>query len=85
MAEDRWVILTQPKCNPCLDAKNILRARGIHHFVELDITQAPALKAFLIAALPTPTTPQVFLNGYRIGGRDELREFFRGDDLCGRF
>jgi len=82
MRDDKWVIITQPNCNPCLDAKNILRARGIHKFVEFDITKEPPLRDFLVAALQTPTTPQVFLNGYRIGGRDELREYFRGGDLC---
>lgn len=46
-------------------------------YTEFDITLSPDLKSFLVNALDKPTTPQVFLNGYRIGGRDELREYFR--------
>jgi len=74
--KDRWVILTQPNCTPCKEAKQMLWDREIP-YAEFDITLHHDLKSFLVQSLHKPTTPQVFLNGYRIGGRDELREYFR--------
>ena len=74
---DKWVIITQPKCVPCQQAKEMLADRNIP-FTEFDITAAPVMREFLVQSLHKPTTPQVYLNGYRIGGRDELREYFKG-------
>lgn len=72
---DKWVIITQPKCVPCQQAKEMLTVRHIP-FHEFDVTTTPAIREFLVQSLHSPTTPQVFLNGHRIGGRDELREYF---------
>lgn len=75
-----WTIITQSGCKPCAEAKEILRSRGIVAR-EFDITKDAAIKDFLKALLPSPTTPQVFVDGFRIGGRDELKRYFdvRGD------
>lgn len=62
----------------------MLTERGIP-FVAFDIVERPDMRDFLKTLLPNPTTPQVFRDGTRIGGRDDLREYFRAADLCERF
>jgi len=81
---DRWVLITQQKCSPCTEAKAMLWERDIP-YAEFDIAEHPSLKSFLVNSFDKPTTPQVFVNGHLIGGRDELREYFRALELCERF
>lgn len=78
---DRWVVITQPRCKPCIEAKEMLRERGIE-FTEFTTENNYVLSSFLKALLPRPTTPQVFINGSLIGGRDALRSYLVGYDLC---
>jgi len=79
----RFVIITQPGCKPCAEAKDMLRERG-ESFVEFSTADTPALKDFVKALIPNPTVPQIFVEGTRIGGRDQLREFFLHRDRMER-
>ena len=69
------VVLSRPGCPHCVRAKQALTKAGIG-YEELSLNRdfrAPALRAFSGAG----TVPQVFINGERIGGADELEAWLK--------
>jgi glutathione-dependent peroxiredoxin len=70
---DQVAILTRDGCQYCAQAKALLDERGID-YVELPLTHKIRLKA-LGAIAGTQTVPQVFINGQRIGGYEELKRW----------
>lgn len=67
-----YVLLTKPECEWCTKAKELLRKHG-EEFVEFNIIEHPILREFLIAN-KLKTVPQIFINGYLIGGYQDLKE-----------
>ena len=70
---DQVAILTRDGCQYCAQAKVLLDERGID-YVEIPLTHKIRNKA-LGAIAGTQTVPQVFINGQRIGGYDELKRW----------
>jgi peroxiredoxin/glutaredoxin len=69
---DRVAVLTREGCSFCAEAKRLLRDAAIE-FVEIDLPVRIRSRA-LGAIAAADTLPQVFVNGYRIGGLTELTQ-----------
>lgn len=74
-------IFTRRGCIHCARAKEILNHAGLD-FEELLLTKDFTIKT-VKALSGTTTLPQVFINGKRIGGADELEEYFNNHPLKG--
>jgi len=70
---DQVAILTRDGCQYCGQAKALLGERGID-YVEIPLAHKVRSKA-LGAIAGAPTVPQVFINGQRIGGLEELKRW----------
>ena len=66
------VLYTTQYCPFCVQAKALLRHRGIP-FEEIDVGGDDALRLEMIEASGRRTVPQIFINGSAIGGFEELR------------
>jgi glutaredoxin-like protein len=70
---DQVAILTRDGCQYCAQAKGLLEERGID-YVEIPLVHKVRNKA-LGAIAGAQTVPQVFINGQRIGGLEELKRW----------
>jgi glutaredoxin-like protein len=70
---DQVAVLTRDGCQYCAQAKDLLEKRGID-YVEIPLAHKVRLKA-LGAIAGAQTVPQVFINGERIGGYEELKRW----------
>ena len=70
---DQVAVLTRDGCQYCSQAKTLLRERGVD-FVESPLAHKVRNKA-LGAIAGAQTVPQVFVNGERIGGLEELKRW----------
>jgi glutaredoxin-like protein len=70
---DQVAILTRDGCQYCAQAKELLDERGID-YVEIPLVHKVRNKA-LGAIAGAHTVPQVFINGQRIGGFEELKRW----------
>jgi glutaredoxin-like protein len=70
---DQVAVLTRDGCQYCEQAKALLADRGID-FVEIPLAHKVRNKA-LGAIAGAQTVPQVFVNGERIGGLEELKRW----------
>jgi glutaredoxin 3 len=68
----RIVIYTANYCPYCSGAKALLRSRGIE-FEEIDVTNDPARRIEMERLSRRRTVPQIFVDGYPIGGFDDVR------------
>ncbi|HJR71862.1 MAG TPA: glutathione peroxidase [Gammaproteobacteria bacterium] len=70
---DQVAILTRDGCQYCTQAKALLEERGVD-FVEIPLAHKVRGKA-LGAIAGAQTVPQVFVNGERIGGLEDLKRW----------
>ena len=70
---DQVAVLTRDGCRYCAQAKELLQERGVD-FVEIPLVHKVRNKA-LGAIAGAQTVPQVFVNGERIGGLEELKRW----------
>ena len=70
---DQVAILTRDGCQYCAQAKSLLDERGID-YVEIPLAHKVRNKA-VGAIAGAQTVPQVFINGQRIGGFEELKRW----------
>ena len=69
------IIYTKPGCGPCVKAKSLLKMKGID-FTEMAIG-SDLLKEDFIATYPEQkSVPLVIINDEKIGGYNELVEYF---------
>jgi glutaredoxin-like protein len=68
-------VLTRRGCTFCAQAKESLRAAG-HDFAEIDLPVSMRSKA-LGAIARADTVPQVFVDGERVGGSEQLAAWLR--------
>jgi glutaredoxin-like protein len=73
-----FAMITKAGCPHCARAKSMLRARG-HFFEEIEMNNKITSRS-LRAISGQTTTPQVFLDGQRIGGADELERWLGEHD-----
>ena len=67
---------TRPTCFWCVRAKHLLESKGIS-YRELDINNDVLRKELKIKAPGIKTIPQIFKDGKRIGGYEDLVEYFK--------
>ncbi len=67
-------IYTTPYCPYCLDAKALLKKKGVD-FVEHDVSRDRALRTAMTERAGGRTTvPQIFIGATHVGGCDDLYE-----------
>lgn len=76
---NKWVIIGQSGCSYCQDARLLLTEKGIE-YAYFSTTEAPILKK-LLRDMGLTKVPQVFHNGMRIGGYNELRVYLDADHI----
>ncbi len=65
-------LYTTPYCPYCLDAKDLLRRKGVD-FKEINVAGAPDRKSEMIARAGGRTSvPQIFVGSTHVGGCDDL-------------
>jgi glutaredoxin 3 len=64
-------LYTTRVCPYCVAAKRLLKMRGID-YAEIDVSNDPAKRAWLVEATGRRTVPQIFIHGDPIGGYDDL-------------
>ncbi len=72
-SQDKVIIWSKPQCSYCVQAKNLLKAKGIPY--EERIIGEGWLKEQLLEAVPNArSVPQIFIAGNLIGGYNELKK-----------
>lgn len=71
MQPPRITLLSKPGCSHCARAKRALGVRKLH-YEAIELGQHGISYSSLMAISGHDTTPQVFIDGQRIGGADEL-------------
>jgi glutaredoxin 3 len=74
-------VYTTDNCPYCTRAKALLQKRGIA-FEEVDVSQDPSKRDWLVKTTGRRTVPQIFIKGEAIGGSDELHALDRRGDLA---
>jgi len=74
-------IYTTTYCAYCVMAKRLLDKRGVA-YVEKDVTDDPAKRAWLVQATGRRTVPQIFIGGVSVGGSDDLHALDRSGELA---
>ena len=70
------IIWTKTVCPYCVNAKNLLKMKGIE-YEERNIQEGTWTREQLLEAVPgARTVPQVFIDGKLIGTYDHLKEYF---------
>jgi glutaredoxin 3 len=64
-------IYTTSVCPYCFAAKRLLKTRGVA-YDEIDVSNDPGKRAWLVEATGRRTVPQIFIGSEAIGGYDDL-------------
>lgn len=72
-SQSKWVILGKPECGWCTKAIALLEKHDVEYSY-FNLVNCGNLRAFVLASGLT-TVPQVYLNGQRIGGYEELEQW----------
>lgn len=67
-------------CGYCFRAAHLLQSKGVP-FKEIDVTDDPAKRKWLVDVTRQRTVPQVFINGKPVGGFDDLARLNRSGEL----
>jgi glutaredoxin 3 len=65
------LIYTTQTCPYCIRAKRFLKDKGIA-FREIDVSDDPDARKYLVEASGQRTVPQIFIAGKSIGGCDDM-------------
>ncbi len=68
---DPVLIYTTAICPYCIRAKRLLSSKGVN-FREIDVSQDPDTRTYLVEATGQRTVPQIFIGGKSIGGCDDM-------------
>ena len=68
---DPVLIYTTQICPYCVRAKRLLKEKGVA-FREIDVSDDPEARRYLIEATGQRTVPQIFIGGKAIGGCDDM-------------
>lgn len=74
----RVTVFTKPGCPHCIRAKRELNDAGFH-FEEIELGNRGLSYSTLAAVTGAGTTPQVYIEGQRIGGADDLSEWLNAN------
>lgn len=73
-------VYVTPWCPYCVRAKGLLKRKGVA-FTEVDVSDDPARRAWLVQATGQQTVPQIFINDRPVGGCDDLHALDRAGTL----
>ena len=73
-------IYTTEYCGYCVNAKRLLDKKGVA-YEEIDVTDRPDLRKWLMAAANQRTVPQIFINGRPQGGFTDIAALERAGRL----
>jgi glutaredoxin 3 len=76
----RVQVYSTPWCPYCVRAKALLRRLDVD-FDEIDVSDNPEKRAWLVGATGQRTVPQIFIDGRSIGGFTELDALERRGQL----
>lgn len=65
-------IYTTAVCPYCVQAKQLLKARGVTQLQEIRIDTDPIQRAAMTSATGRRTVPQIFIGDTHVGGCDDL-------------
>jgi len=68
---DPVLIYTTSVCPYCIRAKRVLTDKGVS-FREIDVSNDPETRKYLVEASGQRTVPQIFIGGKSIGGCDDM-------------
>lgn len=74
------VVYTTRVCPYCIQAKALLKKKGIA-FSEIDVSNDPEKRTWLVSATGQRTVPQIFINDQPIGGFDDMAALNRKGEL----
>lgn len=74
------VIYRTPVCGYCVRVQQLLEAKGVA-FTEVDVSEDPGKRRWLLDVTRQRTVPQVFIDGKPVGGFDELSRLNRSGEL----
>ncbi len=66
-------IYTTRTCGYCVAAKRYLKEQKAQSFEEIDVSQSPDVRRWLVEASGQTTVPQIFIGDRSIGGYSDLR------------
>ena len=74
------VIYRTPYCGYCVRVHALLETKGVP-FKEVDVSDDPGKRRWLVDVTKQRTVPQVFIDGKPVGGCDELARLNRSGEL----
>ena len=74
------VVYTTRVCPYCIRAKALLKKKGVA-FSEIDVSNDPEKRTWLVSATGQRTVPQIFINDQPIGGFDDMAALNRKGEL----
>lgn len=74
-------IYTRQWCGYCTAAERLLKAKGIA-FENIDCTNDPEKRRWLVEVTGRTTVPQIFIDGQAIGGYDDMRALDQSGKLA---
>jgi len=74
------VVYTTRVCPYCIQAKALLKKKGVA-FSEIDVSNDPEKRTWLVSATGQRTVPQIFINDHPIGGFDDMAALNRKGEL----
>lgn len=73
---------TTQVCPYCIQAKALLKQRGVAQINELRIDLDPQRRQEMMELTGRRTVPQIFIGGLHVGGYDDLAELERRGELA---
>lgn len=67
-------------CPYCTRAKGLLKRKGVA-FTEIDVSDDPETRAWLVRTTGMRTVPQIFIDGKPVGGCDDIHALDRAGEL----
>lgn len=78
------VIYTLPHCPYCVNAKNLLKTKGVAAWEERDISTSDSFKREMLEKSGgRKTVPQIFIGSRHVGGFDDLSALNKSGELDG--
>lgn len=59
-------------CPYCIQAERLLRAKGVAEIETIRVDLAPERRAEMMERTGRRTVPQIYIDGYHVGGYDDL-------------
>lgn len=63
---------TTAVCPYCVQAKRVLKAKGVDQITEIRVDLEPAQRQHMMEVTGRRTVPQIFINAHHVGGCDDL-------------